>query len=105
LEQNHRAERNAAWQALQQTQAALNLARAVDAPDDVQIRQLTAQLAEQTELATLADRPFEHAARVTDTQTRLNDLEAEIAAQSRPMLAARQNRSMARQLGRLFGLR
>jgi hypothetical protein len=61
-------------------------------------------LAEQTELAALTERPFEHTARITDTQARLNELEADIAAQSRPLLTARQNRSVARRLGRLFGL-
>jgi N12 class adenine-specific DNA methylase len=104
LEQAHLAQRSAARQAVQQTQAALNLANAAEPPDDVQIRELTGQLAEQTELAALTERPFEHTARITDTQARLNDLEADIAAQSRPQLTTRQNRSVARRLGRLFGL-
>jgi len=104
LEQNHLAERSAARQAVQQTQAALNLANAAETPDEQQIQQLTTQLAEQTELAALAERPFEHAAKITDTQGQLNELEAEIAAQSRPMLIERQSRSMTRRLGRLFGL-
>ncbi|GAB4442651.1 MAG: hypothetical protein Kow0031_24760 [Anaerolineae bacterium] len=104
LEQDHLAQRSAARQAAQETQAALNLANAAETPDEDQIRQLTEQLAEQTELAALTERPFEHITKITDTQARLNELEAEIAAQSRPSLVARQNRSVAQQLGRLFGL-